>query len=83
MKNLDYKIGLPDYIARQIAKDVGLKGPEILSFAKILQTIFSILKKYDVTLVDVNPLAITREGSFFALDAKITLDDNASFLYHM
>lgn len=79
MEKLDYQIGLNDYIARRIAKAVGLKGRAMLSFANILQTIFLILQKYDVTLVEVNPLALTTEGSFIALDAKITLDDNASF----
>lgn len=79
MEKLDDKIGLTDYIARRIAKAVGLKGRAMLSFANILQSTFSILKKYDATLVEVNPLALTAEGSFIAVDAKITLDDNASF----
>ena len=51
----------------------------MLSFASILQSLFNILKKYDATLVEVNPLALTNEGSFLAVDAKITLDENASF----
>jgi len=79
IEKLDDKIGLTDYIARRIAKAVGLKGRSMLSFANILQSIFSILKKYDATLVEVNPLALTAEGKFIAVDAKITLDDNASF----
>jgi succinyl-CoA synthetase beta subunit len=79
MEKLDEKIGLTDFIARRVAKGVGLKGRAILSFARILQSIFSILKKYDATLVEVNPLVLTPEGTFVAVDAKITLDDNASF----
>jgi len=79
MENIDENIGLTDFIARRVAKGVGLKGRAILSFAKILQIIFSILKKYDATQVEVNPLVLTSEGSFIAVDAKITLDENASF----
>jgi succinyl-CoA synthetase beta subunit len=51
----------------------------MFSFATILQSLFTIFKKYDATLVEVNPLALTNDGSFLAVDAKITLDDNASF----
>jgi succinyl-CoA synthetase beta subunit len=51
----------------------------MLSYANILQSIYKILKKYDATLVEVNPLILTTEGKFIAVDAKITLDDNASF----
>lgn len=79
IEKLDDKIGLTDYIARRVAKAVGLKGRSMLSFANILQSIVTVLRKYDATLVEVNPLVLTTEGSFIAVDAKITLDDNASF----
>ena len=82
MEKLDEKIGLTDYIARRVAKGVGLKGRAILSFARIIQSIFSILKKYDATLVEVNPLVLTSDGSFIAVDAKITIDDNAAFRHN-
>ena len=79
LEKLDDKIGLTDFIARRVAKGVGLEGRAMLSFARILQIIFSILEKYDATLVEVNPLVLTSEGSFVAVDAKMTLDENASF----
>ena len=79
IEKIDDKLGLTDYRARRIAKAVGLKGRLMFSFASLLQSLFTILKKYDATLVEVNPLALTNDGSFFAVDAKITLDDNASF----
>ena len=72
-------LGLTDYQARLIAKKVGLNGTRMLSFSKILKSLYKTLLKYDANLVEVNPLALTPEGSFIALDAKITLDDNASF----
>lgn len=78
-EKLDDEIGFPDYMARRIAKTIGLRGRAMFSFANILQSIYKILKKYDATLVEVNPLSLTTEGEFIAVDAKITLDDNASF----
>ena len=79
IEKIDDKIGLTDYKARSIAKAVGLRGRFMFSFASILQSLFMILKRYDATLVEVNPLVLTNEGSFLAVDAKITLDENASF----
>lgn len=79
MEKVDASLGLTDFRARRIAKSVGLQGKSMLSFANILKSIFMILKEYDATLVEVNPLAITTEGSFVAVDAKITLDDNAYY----
>jgi succinyl-CoA synthetase beta subunit len=65
-----------------MAKSIGLKGRAMLSFANILQSIYEILKNYDATLVEVNPLILTTEGTFIAVDAKMTLDDNASFRHN-
>lgn len=78
-EKIDSNIGLTDFITRRIAKKVGLKGRSILTFGNILKSIYNILRKYDATLVEVNPLALTTEGEFIALDAKITLDDNAQY----
>ena len=78
-EEINSNLGLTDYQTRLIAKKVGLKGARMLSFANILKSLYKTLLKYDANLVEVNPLVLTPEGSFIALDAKITLDDNASF----
>jgi len=71
--------GLTDFQARRIAKMAGLKGRSILLFGAILKSLYSVLLEYDAILVEVNPLVSTPSGSFAAVDAKIVLDDNASF----
>jgi succinyl-CoA synthetase beta subunit len=78
-EKVDANLGLTDFMTRRIAKKIGLQGRSILSFGSILKSIYNILRKYDATLVEVNPLAFTTEGEFIALDAKITLDDNAQY----
>jgi succinyl-CoA synthetase beta subunit len=82
IEKIDDKFGLTDFKARSIAKAVGLRGRLMFSFSSLLQSLFIIHKKYDATLVEVNPLALTNDGSFLAVDAKITLDDNASFRHN-
>ena len=76
---IDLKLGLTDYKARFIAKRMGLRGRNMLSFSAVLKALYKILLDCDATLVEANPLALTADGSFIALDAKIVLDDNASF----
>jgi succinyl-CoA synthetase beta subunit len=44
-----------------------------------VKKLYSILRSVDATLVEINPLALTTDNQFIAADAKITLDDNASF----
>ena len=77
-EKINTALGLTDFQARRIAKNVGLRGRDMLSFTTILKSLYRILLDYDATLVEVNPLALTTEG-FIAVDAKIILDDNASF----
>jgi len=75
-------LGLTDFQARRIAKKNGLKGRNMLSFATILKSLYSMLLDLEATLVEVNPLALAADGSFIAVDAKIVLDDNALFRHH-
>jgi len=49
------------------------------NFAAIVKRLYSIFQSVDATLVEINPLALTKDNRFVAADAKITLDDNASF----
>jgi succinyl-CoA synthetase beta subunit len=58
---------------------VGLKGKAVLIFGAIIKSLYSIFLEYDAILVEVNPLALTNDNEFIAADAKIILDDNASF----
>jgi succinyl-CoA synthetase beta subunit len=45
----------------------------------IMAEIYTVFTKYDCSLVEINPLVITKEGKVLALDAKINIDDNALF----
>ena len=76
---IDPYLGLTDFNARRLAKSVGLGGRSMLRFASLLKTIFKINREYDATLVEINPIALTAQGEFIAVDAKMMLDDNASY----
>ncbi len=76
---VDEQLGLTDYQARRIAKKVGLEGKEMRQFSGVIQALFRILHEYDASLVEINPLVLTTEKEFIAVDAKIILDDGAYF----
>jgi succinyl-CoA synthetase beta subunit len=71
--------GLQPYQARQIAFGLGLKGPQIAEFQAIAAALYKLYMEQDASLVEVNPLIVTKAGKLVALDAKINVDANAVF----
>jgi succinyl-CoA synthetase beta subunit len=76
--HVDPYTGLRGFEARFIAKKLGLKGGLMQSFASLLQSMYSAFIDYDAELVEVNPLTIVGDR-VVALDARIIVDDNASY----
>jgi succinyl-CoA synthetase beta subunit len=72
-------VGLEAYQARELAFGLGLKGAQIAQFGKILTALYQLYIDNDASLVEVNPLIVTGDGSLVALDAKIGVDPNALF----
>jgi succinyl-CoA synthetase beta subunit len=71
--------GLQPYQARQIAFGLGLKGGQIAQFQSIAAALYKLYLEEDASLVEVNPLIVTKAGKLVALDAKINIDANAVF----
>jgi succinyl-CoA synthetase beta subunit len=72
-------VGLQPYQARKIAFGLGL-APEIVSLAiPFLQALYRAFLDTDASLLEINPCVLTGDGRLVALDAKMTLDDNALF----
>jgi succinyl-CoA synthetase beta subunit len=72
-------VGLQAFQARKIAFGIGLEGPQIAQAVKLLQALYAAFISADASLVEINPLIVTKEGNLLALDAKVTFDDNALF----
>jgi succinyl-CoA synthetase beta subunit len=73
----DPMLGLHPYQARQMAFDLGLEPSHVGGFAAIASKVFEIFLKEDATLVEINPLILTDEGKWLAIDSKMSFDDNA------
>jgi len=72
-------LGISNYKIRQICKD--LEIPENLKneFSQIVLSLYKLFIKNDCTLIEINPLVITKDEKIIALDAKINIDDDAVF----
>ena len=74
MLHIDPALGLMPYQARKMAFKLGLPVNE---FVKIAVALYRAYIDLDASLVEINPLVLTKEGNLILLDAKVELDDNA------
>ena len=72
-------VGLQPYQARQLAFGLGLDKPQSRQFADLIGRIYRLFLECDASLVEVNPLIVTKSGDVVALDAKINIEANALF----
>jgi succinyl-CoA synthetase beta subunit len=72
-------LGLQPYQARLLARKLGLAGDQAKQAGKLLTSLYKLFIAADCSLVEVNPLVITRSGQVQALDAKFNFDDNALY----
>jgi succinyl-CoA synthetase beta subunit len=72
-------LGLQAYHCRQLAFGLNLPPAAAKNFTPMIQSLYRLFVEYDCSLVEINPLVLTTEEAVIALDAKITLDDNALF----
>lgn len=71
--------GLRSSQIREIAYFLKLEKSQIKQLSKILLNLFNLFNNNDCSLVEINPLIINKEGDLVALDAKISIDDNALY----
>ena len=77
--NIHPAAGLQGYQCRQLAFGLGLKGTQVTEFQAMAMGLYKLYLEKDASLVEVNPLIVTKSGSLVALDAKINIDANAVF----
>jgi succinyl-CoA synthetase beta subunit len=71
--------GLAAYQTRKLAFALGLEGPQIGQAAKMMNAVYNTFTATDASLIEINPLIVTEDGSLLALDAKMNFDDNALY----
>jgi succinyl-CoA synthetase beta subunit len=76
---IDPAIGFQAFQARKLAFALGLPQEKINQSVAFLQALYKAFEGIDAALLEINPFLILQDGTFYALDAKVNLDDNASF----
>jgi succinyl-CoA synthetase beta subunit len=71
--------GIIPFQARKLAFGMGLPAPVANKFVKLLDAIYKAFVETDASMIEINPLILTRGGDLLALDAKVTFDDNALY----
>jgi succinyl-CoA synthetase beta subunit len=77
--NVDFVEGLQPYHCREIGFAMGLDGKQVGELTKIMLGVYRMFNALDLSLVELNPLAIVTGGKLLALDGKVNSDDNATF----
>ncbi len=78
-RSIDPLQGLDEQTAAEIVAAAGFDEADRAELVRVLVLLGQVYHDNDATLVEVNPLVKTRDGRIVALDAKVTLDDNAAF----
>ena len=74
---VDPATGLIPFQARKLAFALGLEGDQVAKFGKMVTALYSAFIGTDASLLEINPLIVTKTGDLLALDAKMTFDDSA------
>ena len=76
---IDPATGLQGFHVRRLAFNLGLTGKQAATFSKFVPALVNAFNGLDCSVVEINPLVVTKAGDVVALDAKISFDDNALF----
>lgn len=76
---LDFISGPSEETCVKLANSLDLKESHVKAFSEILQSMWGLYDSKDASLMEINPLVITKKGKLIALDAKVIIDDNALY----
>jgi len=76
---IDPVTGCMPHHARRIAQALGLKGAVAKQCGKLIPTLYKAFTEKDMSMLEINPLIVTKGGDLLVLDAKVGFDPNALF----
>ncbi len=78
-ESIDPAVGFQAFQARRLALGLGVREEKLDEWVKFFQAIYTAYVDLDCSLLEINPLVETKDGSLIALDAKVSFDDNALY----
>lgn len=79
LEEIDPSVGFQGFQARKIAFNLGLSGAAFKDFVKFISSLYKAFVESDASLFEINPVLKTSDDQIIAVDAKVTLDDNALY----
>jgi len=76
---VDPMLGIQGYHLREAMFGLNIPKPAMKEFSKLLKNLYNLFVKYDCSLVEINPLVLTKDDRVIALDAKVDVDSNALY----
>ncbi len=76
---IDPATGMQPFHARRLAFGLGLKGAQVSAATRFMLGMYRAFTDLDASIVEINPLVVTKQDAVIALDAKMNFDDNALF----
>jgi succinyl-CoA synthetase beta subunit len=76
---IDPVVGAQPFQGRDIGFKLGLNAEQIKHFTQILIGLVKMFEESDLSLLEINPLVVTKDGQLLCLDGKVNIDDNALY----
>jgi len=76
---VDPLVGVMPYQCRETGFKLGLSEEQIKEFTQLMMALGKMFMECDLSLLEINPLVVTKEGHLLCLDGKINIDDNALY----
>ncbi len=76
---IDPTVGFQAFQARKLAFGLGLTAEQVAAAVPFFQSLYRAFVETDASMIEINPCVVTGDGKMFALDAKVTFDDNALY----
>jgi succinyl-CoA synthetase beta subunit len=76
---VDPAAGYSPFIGNEIAVALGLKGDTAKQIGKLVKSLYEAFIAKDMSMLEINPLVVTKDGNVVCLDAKLNFDDNALY----
>jgi succinyl-CoA synthetase beta subunit len=77
--SIDPAVGYSPFIGVQIAAALKLDGTQIKQCVALVKCLYDAFVAKDMSLLEINPLVVTKDGKLICLDAKVNFDDNALY----
>ena len=78
-EGVDIAVGLQPFQARRLARTLGLEAKFQRSATAIMTSMYKLFMENDLTLIEINPLVVSTDDKLVAVDAKVSVEDDALF----